>query len=153
MDQFLDVQSLNFVNMKARVENSTPGPVAYCKDLDGLIQLVNERRENIDTSPKFGIDGGGGFLKICLSIQSLTLSTEVPDKPPGKKFKDTGVKKLIVLAIAPNAQENYENISRLWDLLQINHFSGIIATDPANILLGIMTGNKNSCTSRTWTNL
>lgn len=56
-------------------------------------------------------------------------------------FKDTGVKKLFILGIAKSAQENYDNVSEIWKILNINNFSCTIATDVklANILLGIMS--------------
>ena len=55
--------------------------------------------------------------------------------------KDTGVKKLLILALAPNTQENYKNISLLWKILNINSCNGTKATDLklANILTGQMT--------------
>ena len=53
---------------------------------------------------KFGIDGGGGFLKFCLSVQSvdkLNCGSDIPLRQSynegvrAKKFKDAGVKKVI----------------------------------------------------------
>ena len=62
-------------------------------------QLVEKRELSPDYIVKIGIGGGGGFLKVCLSI----LDCEV-NEPKTKflyregikqdKFKDGGVKKL-----------------------------------------------------------
>ncbi|CAH1099096.1 unnamed protein product [Psylliodes chrysocephalus] len=137
---------------EANVETGAPGPVAFCKDLHSLIEHINEERHNSEILLKFGIDGGSGFLKICLSMQSLAEpnhTTSSFSKYICKNFKDSGVKKLIVIAIASNTQENYSNIAKLWSLLKINEFTGVIATDLklANILLGIMThASSNPCT-------
>ena len=98
---------------------------------------------------KFGIDGGGGFLKVCLSVQSvdkLNCESDIPfhqsynQGVAAKKFKDSGVKKLFLLGLAPCMQENYDNILMLWSLLGINEFKGTVATDLklASMLTGIM---------------
>lgn len=55
-------------------------------------------------------------------------------------FKDSVVKKLLMLGIVQYTQENYKNVSELWKILDINKFLGTIATDLklANIMLGII---------------
>ena len=56
-----------------------------------------------------GLDGGGGFLKICLSVfdvKNLISCTSVVEK----KYLDSGVKKVQILAIAPDVPENYLNM-------------------------------------------
>ena len=58
------------------------------------------------------------------------------------KFKDSGVKKVLLLGLSQDTEENYANISKLWNLLQINdRFKGTLATDLklANILFGLMS--------------
>lgn len=108
---------------------------------------------NIDEKHlKFGIDGGGGFLKVCLSIQSDTdydlienekkcIRQSYSDGIRAKKSKNSSVKKLFILALAPSSQENYVNVFQLWEALGINDFKGTIATDLklANIIVGIMS--------------
>ena len=37
----------------------------------------------------------------------------------GASFKDSGMKKLFILAIAKNVSENYRNILMLWNALQL----------------------------------
>ena len=99
---------------------------------------------------KFGIDGGNGFLKVCLSVQ-FTDDDASYNEPKGynrqkyedgvcaKDFKSTGVKKLFILAISQCTQENYDNVAEIWKILKINNFIDSVATDLklANILAGI----------------
>ncbi|KAJ8675724.1 hypothetical protein QAD02_011510 [Eretmocerus hayati] len=64
-------------------------------------------------------------------------------------FKDSGVKKLFILALAPCTQESYTNLKLLWDALNINSCEGTIATDLklANLLGGLMQySSKYPCT-------
>ena len=42
---------------------------------------------------RIGLDGGGGFLKICFSLFDLYASESKSTKTLSKKFKDSGVKK------------------------------------------------------------
>ena len=67
------------------------------------------------------MDGGGGFLKVCLDVFDLKKdhpSEEDESQTPKKKkqldeiFKESGVKKMII-ALVPEVQENYCNIKRL----------------------------------------
>ncbi|CAH0555135.1 unnamed protein product [Brassicogethes aeneus] len=138
--------------LKTDKVSSAPETVAYCTDLEGLIQFIKEKRSLSQYHLKFGIDGGGGFLKICLSIQSTVENEDsrkckqkFEDGICAKRFKDSGVNKLIILALAPSSQENYENVSQLWSEININNFKGTIATDLklANILVGIMSHSSN----------
>ncbi|CAH1106711.1 unnamed protein product [Psylliodes chrysocephalus] len=45
LDKYFDVTCLDFINVKASVETGAPGPVAFCKDLHGLIEHINEERQ------------------------------------------------------------------------------------------------------------
>lgn len=70
----------------------------------------------------------------------------------GKYFKDSGVKKTIILAITPDIQENYSNVKKLWIALDLKNLQSqlefCIATDLklVNILLGIMAhGSTYPC--------
>ena len=62
---------------------------------------------------KIGIDGGGGFLKNCLNIFHHDHYSEVINKAPKNrkfdKYLNSGVKKILILAIVPEVQENYSN--------------------------------------------
>ena len=87
---------------------------------------------------------------ICLSVFQLQRDTAGYGKRLDEKFKDSGVKKIINLAIVPDVQENYANLKRLWLEAGIDKItrSYTIATDLklCNILLGIMSqSSSHSC--------
>lgn len=125
-------------------------PIILCKDLNGFLEFVRKDRgvRGSETHLKFGVDGGGGSLKICLSIQSTnndyvtdSKRRKYTDNIVSKQFRDSGVKKLFILALTEAIQENYENVLSLWSALDINKFIGTIAVElkRANILCGIMS--------------
>ncbi|CAH1113805.1 unnamed protein product [Psylliodes chrysocephalus] len=132
---------------------SQTGKRLYCNNLENLIEYIETQREIGNHHLKFGIDGGGGFLKVCLSIQALQDGNDQKELKRQKyndgvcaqTFKDTRVKKLFILGIAKSAQENYDNVSEIWKILNINNFSCTIATDLklANILLGITSHSSS----------
>ena len=85
-----------------------------------------ERNINSDHDVKVSLNGGGGFLKICLSVMENTHNGSVPcvrsrysEGIAAHALKDTGVKRIMILSIAPETQENYSNILRLWILIQL----------------------------------
>lgn len=136
----------------------SPEIVVICKNLRSFIQDVMDQRQVSNVHLKFGIDGGGGFLKFSLSIQSLndeppmTPQGKLPSTRYGEKFLESGVKRLFILCLAPNTQENYQNVSLIWSALDINSFLGTVATDLklANIISGLMS--NSSAHPCTWCN-
>jgi hypothetical protein len=119
LDLYFDVRKCDFVNVKDNMKNNVIETVVLCSNLRGLIEYVKENRQLEQVHLKFGIDGGGGFLKICLSVQSTDKSIYESDIPlrqsynqgvAAKKFKDSGVKKLFLLGLAPCTQENYNYV-------------------------------------------
>lgn len=144
LEHFFDVTYLPFdVNGDANIELK---PVVYCKNVPNLIQFVCERRniKEQDYFVKIGIDGGGGIMKITLS---LVLKEDAEISKAGKKsFKSTGVKKLLLLAIIPGIPEKYWNIAPIWTtLLELNKVDSVVSGDLKiiNLLLGIM-GHSSS---------
>ena len=63
---------------------------------------------------KIGLDGDGGFIKICLSLFDLYATESVSKKKLCKKFKNSGVKKVFIVGIAPKILENFTNLKKLW---------------------------------------
>lgn len=156
LDPFFEVKDFEFIKIKADVISDAKQAAVYCKDLNGLLEYVKEKRNAGEVHLKFGIDGGKDFLKICLSIQSTADFIEFENNRQtyengvfAKKFSDSGVKKLFILALAQSTQENYENVLQLWSAININNFDGTIATDLklANIMTGIMShSSMHPCT-------
>ena len=135
------------VDMKTGRETTQRRAVAYCTDPAGLIQRVLHQRQ---VSPnealvKIGIDGGGGFMKVCLSV--VPISENFSEQPPRSRFaravqfKDSGVKKLLLLALVEDVDECYENLQALLQLLDLQAVSFVCAVDMklANTVLGLQT--------------
>lgn len=141
LDDYFEAKEFNFVHVKGDEEIISPAPAVICSNVRGLIEYVKSSRKIVNEHLKIGIDGGGDFLKICLSIQSPNNSTsdELLQAEISEDSKDTGVKKVILLCIAPKVQENYKNVSMLWSALNIDDLDYTIATDLklANILTGL----------------
>jgi len=128
-------------------------PLVYCKDIAGLIDFICDRRgfvkENVNI--KLGIDSGGGFLKFCLNLTITEKEdqscSQQPRKLIEKSMLNSGVKKIIIVAIAPDVVETYSNVQFILSLLMIDEidFRYVCAVDlkMANILCGIQS---HSCT-------
>lgn len=128
-------------------------PTIICRDLPRLVDIILEKRQRKrdQVMIKISIDGGGGFLKICLSIFDKDDPTSISDGALSKKFMESGVKKIIIIGIVPDIPENYVNVKRLWlncGAEKLNHYT--IATDLklCNILLGMMS--HSSCHPCPW---
>ena len=69
-----------------------------------------------ETRLEVGIDGGGGFFKVCLNFKSRNVITpeekskrSCSDEAFAFEFKDSGVNKLLILAIVKDICENNHN--------------------------------------------
>ena len=155
LDSLFEVRKANFVKIdeKKKLRENFDRELVVCNDLDELSRRIIKERdmEEGDLLFRVGMDGGGGFLKVCLNVFDLKKdhSSEDERQPPKKKkrldeiFKDSGVKKTMIIALVPEVQENYCNIKRLWLEAGLEKFSRrfVIATDMKliNILLGLMS--------------
>ena len=124
-----------------------------CSDLPSLIDEVRRERQRDKDSVliKISIDGGGGFLKICTSV--FDINDPIPKVGGGltKKFLESGVKKVLIIGIAPDVNEYYVNVKRLWLNSGVDKLRGYtIATDLklCNVLLGLMS--HSSCHPCAW---
>ncbi len=135
--------------------------ITYCHDVNGVIQHIKETRGYSSESTlrsKIGIDSGGDFLKVCLNLDVVD-----SDNSPKKKakfaykegacaseFKDSGVKKIIILAIVENVTESHGNLKIILDLLGIQNIDCVHAMDmkAANAFIGI--GTASSTFPCTW---
>lgn len=158
LDEFYDVKCLSLI---ARIGEKKYGPieapVVHCVNIEGLISFVVEERGADDFELKIGVDGGGGFLKICLNILDgderhvQKKRARYEDGVASNIFKSTSVKKLIILAIVPGVAETHENMFAIWKLIkfkdtfQHSEVLARFATDlkMANILLGLMSHSCN----------
>ena len=105
---------------------------------------------------KLGLDGGGSFFKVSLSLIS---EHQTEQQSPVKKsiklassetFKSTSVKKQLIVAISENTPETFGNIKLILDLMQVNELIDklILSCDMklANIICGIQShSSKPPC--------
>lgn len=143
LDVYFETQKLDFLKKTKKEEVMSVEDLVFCNDLKGLIQHIVTARNLYEYHLKFGIDGGGGFLKICMSVQSTnaeTLNVSYKTSKNLKNFKDSGVKGVFLIALV-TVQENYFNVSKIWEILGINSFLDTIATDLklGNIMTGLMS--------------
>ena len=160
-DEFFKCEELNFVSVKKNKATLCKSQFVMCSDLEGLITHIAKKRDlpNMTFHIKFGLDGGGGFLKICMILQEsyeemVENTTGIKKRKPNynKDFKFSGVKKIFLLGVAPFVQENYENLSMIWSRLKINvldMYDTAITADLklANIICGLMAhASQHPCT-------
>jgi hypothetical protein len=112
-----------------------------CTDIDALLERVFLiRQQGPGVIVKISVDCGGGFLKFSLSSFYLH---ESHNSRTVSKFISSGAHRAIIIGIAPDTQENYENVKIMWHScgLEQLHFPITIACDLklANIILGLMS--------------
>ena len=150
LDNYFGISQFDVTEKKKKIvkihENSK---VIHCTKMKELINLAERERSILDSRLIFGIDGGGGFLKFCLSVtnelnfyeeeESSKKRMKYDNSVADKDFKNTGVKRLFIIAIMNNCQENYANLSQIWKLLNLNDYYGIFSVDlkVANIIVGL----------------
>ena len=127
----------------------------FCSDFDGLIELLLGLRD-IDPEKEeilLGFDDGQGFLKLMMLIQSSDDHTE-PEKKRSKyqdgimanSFKNTSVKKLMVLGCVENTQEHYENVKQILDQVDVTGVEGVTESLDIKMVLVEEGKQRASCT-------
>lgn len=85
-DEFFDKATIDFSTCDKK---TVARPLVYCKDIINFTNyIIKERNYDNDIHIKLGIDGGGGFLKFCLSFNKIDNSSCLSEV-----YKDAGVKK------------------------------------------------------------
>ena len=166
LDEFFDVTTVQFEAMEVdentgkKVKCMSEKTLVYCKDVEALVLHIKEKRgfsaddENIFF--KIGLDSGRGFLKICMTMQQMPTQKHDSDsdsdpmieveRPTKNKFKDSGVKRLIILGLVENGMETYNNVKILMDILGVNtlSFSKSVSVDLK--MVNLLIGMKITCT-------
>lgn len=161
LDDFFEINYFDFESGKKNDIVTIRKGAVCCNDISGFIEFVSSKRGSMMFNCKFGIDGGGGFLKLCLSLQSPhQMHVESNNTPQrlaykegivSKKFLDSGVKKLFILGLVPGCQETYKNINMLCskiNMLDIDNAVFAVDLKVANLLCGI--GTHSSLYPCTW---
>ena len=76
---------------------------------------------------QFGLDGGQGIFKVCMLVYEAVSEREEQERKRarysegvgGRHAKLTSVKRLMVVAAVPGAEENWQNIKGILEILQI----------------------------------
>ena len=145
---FFDCISHEFESYRnEEAEMAVLKPVIFCIDVPGFIDMICSQRDiNQDEAFfKIGIDSGGGFIKYGLNIYEKNTDS-MPQKLIDRPMLNTSVKKLVLLAIAYNVDETYENVRYIMELLMIKQvdFNFFCAVDlkMANILSSYVAYNR-----------
>ena len=95
-------------NENENVQNTEEVEVIHVKNLQEYVDhAISERGySNNRTLVKILGDTGGEFFKISMSISN--------------DFKDNGVNKLLLIAICTKSKEDYEMVSQVFNLLDLN---------------------------------
>lgn len=72
VDAFFSHKEFPLVHIKGNQVSNAPVIGIYCTNVQEFIKHVREERNVSKDHLKLGIDGGGGFLKICLSMQATS---------------------------------------------------------------------------------
>ena len=88
LKNFFEIKNLGEIGGHDSVKDI---PIVHCSNVQGLIDkmLATRDTQKEDVLIKFGIDGGGGFFKITLSIVSLEQQSK------SVRFKDGGVRRFV----------------------------------------------------------
>ena len=159
LKESFEVRKCNFATILEGKPNKNFGEhLVVCNDINYLIEKMIAHRdikeENMLT--RIGIDGGGGFFKMCFSVFDINEKKEQEGikKRLEARFLDSGVKKAMIIAIAPNIQEHFVNLKRLWHKASLDKISKYysVASDLKllNTMLGLMS--HSSVHHCTWCN-
>ena len=126
-----------------------PRPAVICSDPDQLVQFVlKERGMNPYTSVVLtGMDDGQGFCKIAAVFLDTgdDLGTQgrakYSDGVAPKNFKNSSVKKLMILAVVPNVPENHPNMQAILSELNMQAVEFSVSADVK--MLNCLTGKAS----------
>ena len=157
LDKFFELRQLVywFEDKDSKLIERHEQPTVVCTDLPGLISKIIETREIEENKSliKISIDGGGGFLKVCLSIFDIDNPNQnTSSSSMSKRLRDSGVKRVFAIGIVPEVSEYYVNVKRLWISIAIQALQKkyTVATDLklCYIILGMMS--HSSCHPCAW---
>ena len=133
-------------------------PIVYCHELQKLINHLREKRGFHSMTKhmiKLGADGGKQFLKFCINLIKEVNETE--SSPVQRKarssyakgsfsirYKGSGVKLSIIIAIVQDVSESPDNLEVIWNLTRLNFIMYVPATDLKFTLSGVGMGSASS---------
>ncbi|PAA56542.1 hypothetical protein BOX15_Mlig006248g1 [Macrostomum lignano] len=144
LEDFFKLQTLQFELSSSAIGDRA---AVLCTDASRLIEFIVQQRGASNFECRLGLDGGGGFFKICMSVVASTSDHQAHGGAAAvhesvrrhSQFNDAGVKKIIVLAIVNDISETYKNVKTLLQAVSVVELSAVTVTDMklANILCGL----------------
>lgn len=102
--------------------------IVHCNDIASLIEYIEAQRKFSQfICYKIGLDSGCGSIKVTLNIFENFTNTDIQKSKRAKysegifpQYKsDTGVHKLMILALAHDTTETYEHVKALLDAIDV----------------------------------
>lgn len=121
-------------------------PVVFCNDLTGFTEEVMKLRNLPNRESlllKFGVDEGQSFLKVTLSVIHVLAHTDTEKKTFRSRLKDSGVKKIFIVAATPG-KETHENLVTILKSLDMPSFTFPFEIAADLKAVAMMTGLSSS---------
>ncbi|CAH0562926.1 unnamed protein product [Brassicogethes aeneus] len=122
LDEYFECVTLSHMESTKNTKSSTP--FVFCHNLPELVAFLLKKRDVHENSfhLKFGVDGGGGSLKVCLNLLS---DDSVSDNRDEGKNLNSGINKLIIIGLAPETIESYNNLKTLLHTMDLQSVCGL----------------------------
>ena len=134
-----------YFTISSILNGSESKAVVHCKNLKELLEeMIKTRNISPNHIIKFGIGGGGGFLKVSLDA---FVKEPMDSGSPTKRLlttnflKTSGVKKQPLVTVCQDLPENYENTDLLLELINAKKVQYVLSChmNMAIILCGIQS--------------
>ena len=155
LDEFYTVESFEFEETVGKGRSARKIKVVkdlvFLKDPAAFVDHIVEERglERDQVMVRVGLDGGQGSFKVVVSIFETGFDPEISfSKSEGPGSRLTGSQRILVMALAEDLPESYENMRIIVEVLKLNDLQCCIASDLKliNALLGISShSGKFSC--------
>ena len=144
---FFTVKEMDFEKKVKKVITKVTRQVFICTDVNGFVSEIEAIRERSLTG-KIGVDVGKGSLKVTLTLfdewaASAGSGKSRVTRASGISERDrslTGGRKVLLLAVAPDVQESYDNIKSIFGELGEMNFMVTGDLKVYNMITGIMGG-------------
>ena len=112
--KFWNIAKVKLKDKKGKLVNTC---VAYIKNLGNYCRRLVKGRGYLSPHFTFGADGGQGKFIVTLTVTDKANPDEL-----GNKYRSTGQKRTIVVLQCDISTENYDNVSELLRLLNLDEF-------------------------------
>ena len=139
LDEFYSVEQVEFISNQ---NEAIIRDLVYIKNPSDLIlHIIKERGINPCVGfVQVSLDGGGGFLKVVVNV--------FEEQESENKYMNSGVQKVLIIAIVEDIPEKYENLRLVLEKLSLEDVNYYIAFDLkcTNVLFGLSShAGKKAC--------